>query len=276
MTSSVMNAQAGNSQHIKAKVLPQSREDYSNRSIVAKAYNAGFLPVAHRILLDGIRKELVRNGSTGESGTILLRNVLASSGFHRNSALTMLNHLKNFGIIEAEPIPHNVDWKITILKDPDNLGKVNGEEQFPGAPVGEAVQKDRVAGAAGVAIEDNLTKQVKRFNDISQNKKVAETAPSSQDEKKESTVPAETDDSNRIPSVVEAGKAASLNALREEVMRLMGPEPEGLGLRPDEQEKYLLRHTGKRNINEVQVVGGLQRIISEARAELAKRIEEGR
>ncbi|MBQ9563958.1 MAG: recombinase RecT [Synergistaceae bacterium] len=66
-----------------------------------------------------------------------------------------------------------------------------------------------------------------------------------------------------------------LELMRQEVQKLMGPEPEGLGLRPDEQEEYLARITGKRDIKEIPEAE-LKKVVNAARDELMRRFEDGR
>ena len=66
---------------------------------------------------------------------------------------------------------------------------------------------------------------------------------------------------------------SSLEILRKELLNLMGPD--GLGLRPDEQEGYMSRTTGKGNLKDL-TVPDLRAVINEARSELDRRDAEGR
>ena len=79
-------------------VVPDSREGYSHRSSVLKAYEAGEMPVDHRKLLNGIKRAL----GNKQEGEINLGKVLEEVGFFRASALKMLKHMQNFGVLETE------------------------------------------------------------------------------------------------------------------------------------------------------------------------------
>ena len=72
---------------------------YSARSPIAKAYRAGQMPVDHRRLLDAIKEQL---GEGVAEGIIQLEEVLKATGYFRASALKMLRHMQNFGILETE------------------------------------------------------------------------------------------------------------------------------------------------------------------------------
>lgn len=72
--------------------------EYSERSPILKAYRAGVMPVDHKILLDAIKHEL---GDSTE-GVIHLENALQATGYARASALKMLKHMQNFGVLETE------------------------------------------------------------------------------------------------------------------------------------------------------------------------------
>ena len=74
-------------------------KEYSARSPIAKAYRAGQMPVDHRRLLDAI-KEILGNGVT--EGTIHLEDALQATGYFRASALKMLRHMQNFGVLETK------------------------------------------------------------------------------------------------------------------------------------------------------------------------------
>ena len=91
---------------------PQSAGEYSSRSPIAKAYRAGQMPVDHRRLLDAI-KELLGEGVT--EGNIQLEEALKATGYYRASALKMLHHMQNFGILETKR-GYRETW-VKILKD---------------------------------------------------------------------------------------------------------------------------------------------------------------
>ena len=87
-------------------------EGYSARSSVAKAYRVGQMPVDHRRLLDAI-KEVLGDGVT--EGAIHLEDVLQATGYLRASALKMLRHMQNFGVLETKS-GYRQTW-VKILRD---------------------------------------------------------------------------------------------------------------------------------------------------------------
>ncbi len=80
------------------KAAGQNMGEYSARSPIAKAYNAGLMPVDHRRLLDAIQQLL---GDGTKEGYIQLEDALQITGYYRASALKMLHHMQNFGILET-------------------------------------------------------------------------------------------------------------------------------------------------------------------------------
>lgn len=87
------------------------QEKYSKRSPIRKAYEAGVMPVDHKRLYEAIKHEL---GELKE-GEIQLEKVLQSTGYLRASALKMLKHMQNFGVLETKP-RYRATW-VKILKD---------------------------------------------------------------------------------------------------------------------------------------------------------------
>ena len=85
------------SENISETVTAKSA--YSKRSPIRKAYEAGVMPVDHQRLLDAIKHEL---GGVRE-GDIQLEKVLQATGYLRASALKMLKHMQNFGVLETKP-----------------------------------------------------------------------------------------------------------------------------------------------------------------------------
>ena len=79
--------------------IPKSIEEYSPRSQVAKIYRAGELPFNHGLLFKAIKQEL---GGEME-GEIILGNALETSGITRRSAINMLKHMANWGVLVSEP-----------------------------------------------------------------------------------------------------------------------------------------------------------------------------
>ena len=91
---------------------PSDAKVYTKRSPIRKAYEAGLMPPDHRILLDAIKREL---GDGVMEGTIQLEKVLQSTGYLRASALKMLHHMQNFGVLETKP-QYRSTW-VKILRD---------------------------------------------------------------------------------------------------------------------------------------------------------------
>lgn len=85
---------------------------YSKRSPILKAYQAGQMPIDHQRLLSAIKKEL---GVGSHEGIIQLEKVLQATGYMRASALKMLKHMQNFGVLETEP-RYRSTW-VKLLKD---------------------------------------------------------------------------------------------------------------------------------------------------------------
>ena len=80
--------------------LKQPSCEYSVRSPIRKAYEAGQMPIDHQRLLAAIKQEL---GEGVREGEIQLEKVLQATGYMRASALKMLHHMQNFGVLETEP-----------------------------------------------------------------------------------------------------------------------------------------------------------------------------
>ena len=82
----------------KSQDIPSSISEYSSRSQIARAYGVGEMPFAHRQLFLAIKREL--NGE--QEGEIILQNALETSGIPRRSALNILKHMANFGVLVSE------------------------------------------------------------------------------------------------------------------------------------------------------------------------------
>ena len=91
--------------------VPSEAKGYTERSPILRAYQAGLMPPDHRILLDTIKHEL---GDGVQEGTIQLEKVLQATGYQRASALKMLHHMQNFGVLETEPRYRSTWVKILI------------------------------------------------------------------------------------------------------------------------------------------------------------------
>jgi len=101
----------GNARKKDSYGIPNCREDYSDRSPVRKAYDAGEMPIDHKNLLEGIKRAL----GDKQEGVINLGEVLKELGIFRASALKMLRHMQNFGILESKS-RYQGTW-VRILKD---------------------------------------------------------------------------------------------------------------------------------------------------------------
>lgn len=93
------------------KTVPDGPEGYSPRSPILKSYQAGEIPLDHRKLLNAIKQAL----GGAQEGIINLGEVIAGIGVYRASALKMLGHMQNFGVLESEARYHGT-W-VKILKD---------------------------------------------------------------------------------------------------------------------------------------------------------------
>jgi hypothetical protein len=96
---------------VKIATVEEKRE-YSKRSPIRKAYEAGQMPIDHQRLLAAIKQEL---GEGVLEGIIQLEKVLQATGYLRASALKMLHHMQNFGVLETEP-KYRATW-VKILID---------------------------------------------------------------------------------------------------------------------------------------------------------------
>ncbi len=74
------------------------QQEYSERSSILRAYRAGIMPADHKILLDAVKHEL----GDKQEGVIHLEDVLKATGYARASAVKMLRHMQNFGVLETE------------------------------------------------------------------------------------------------------------------------------------------------------------------------------
>lgn len=90
----------------------EKKTEYSARSPVLRAYQAGLMPPDHRRLLDAV-KQLLGEGVT--EGNIQLEDALKITGYFRASALKMLQHMQNFGVLKTRR-GYRETW-VEILKD---------------------------------------------------------------------------------------------------------------------------------------------------------------
>ena len=108
----------------KSKVALNSAEDYSPSSQIAKAYSAGYFPsFTHQRLFHAIAAAL---GGKDE-GSVDFAKVLEDAGMHRSSALQIIRHMSNFGILEVSFNSSHVigearkSWAhIKILRNPEH------------------------------------------------------------------------------------------------------------------------------------------------------------
>jgi len=82
----------------KRKIVLNSPEDYSSSSQIAKAYSAGCFPnFVHQKLFNALAQALEGK----DEGRIDFNKVLEDAQMHRSSALQIIKHMSNFGIIEV-------------------------------------------------------------------------------------------------------------------------------------------------------------------------------
>lgn len=82
----------------KSNAERNSPEDYSSSSLIARAYSAGYFPsFTHQRLFHSIVKLL--DGK--DEGSIDINELLKDAQIHRSSALQIIRHMVNFGILEV-------------------------------------------------------------------------------------------------------------------------------------------------------------------------------
>ena len=79
--------------------VKNSKKEYSKNSPILKAYSAGMMPPDHLRLFNALKEVL---GEGNKEGVIHLEDALIKTGYFRSSALKMLHHMKNFGVLETE------------------------------------------------------------------------------------------------------------------------------------------------------------------------------
>ena len=95
--------------------LEDGQETVGTHSPVRKAYEAGQMPIDHQKLLAALKHELGEGVTEGE---IQLEKVLQATGYMRASALKMLRHMQNFGVLETEP-RYRCTW-VKLIKGCDD------------------------------------------------------------------------------------------------------------------------------------------------------------
>ncbi|MBQ3347067.1 MAG: hypothetical protein II876_00095 [Synergistaceae bacterium] len=108
----------------KSKAAFNSAEDYSPSSQIARAYSAGYFPsFTHQRLFHAIAAAL--NGK--DEGSVDFNALLTESQLHRSSALQIIRHMSNFGILEVSFNSSHVigearkSWAhIKILRNPEH------------------------------------------------------------------------------------------------------------------------------------------------------------
>ena len=80
----------------KSKAERNSHEDYSSSSLIARAYSAGYFPsFTHQMLFHCIVKLLDSN----DAGNIDFNELLTEAQLHRSSALHIIRHMVNLGML---------------------------------------------------------------------------------------------------------------------------------------------------------------------------------
>ena len=90
--------QVSSSLTAKRKIVLNSPEDYAPSSQIAKAYSACCFPnFVHQKLFHALLQALEGQ----DEGQIDFNKVLENAQMHRSSALQIIRHMSNFGIIEV-------------------------------------------------------------------------------------------------------------------------------------------------------------------------------
>ena len=105
-----------------AQTTTIEKSSHKPNSQILKAYNAGIMPVSHRILFNAFKKAL--NGA--KEGEINLSEILAEVRVHRSSAMKSIQSMTEFKVIEfsttysSTPSKHG-KWHtyIKLLNDPE-------------------------------------------------------------------------------------------------------------------------------------------------------------
>ena len=108
----------------KSKAALNSAEEYSTSSTIAKAYSAGyFSSFTHQRLFHAIATAL----DGRNEGSVDFAKVLDDTGMHRSSALQIIRHMCNFGILDVSFNSSHVigqarkSWAhIKILRNPEH------------------------------------------------------------------------------------------------------------------------------------------------------------
>ena len=84
------------SETVKNKMTHNSPEDYSSLSPIARAYSTGYFPsFTHQRLFHAIVKMLEGKNE----GSIDFNELLTKAQMHRSSALQIIRHMVNFGLL---------------------------------------------------------------------------------------------------------------------------------------------------------------------------------
>ena len=119
----------------KSKNAVKCPEDYSPSSQIARAYSAGCFPnFTHQKLFHAVVNAL--NGQS--EGNVDFSKVLAEANLHRSSALQIIRHMTNFGLIEvsfhsSQSIGEKrKSWVfVKILRNPEGTNSSKSANSFP-------------------------------------------------------------------------------------------------------------------------------------------------
>ena len=105
-----------------AQTTTNEKSPHKPNSQILKAYNAGIMPVSHRILFNAFKKAL--NGA--KEGEINLSEILAEVRVHRSSAMKSIQSMTEFKVIEFSTTYSSTPGKrgkwhtyIKLLNDPE-------------------------------------------------------------------------------------------------------------------------------------------------------------
>lgn len=98
ITATLEATEARVQQEAKNSKAEHNSEDYSSSSLIARAYSAGYFPsFTHQRLFHSIVKLL----DNKDEGNIDFNELLTEAQMHRSSALQIIRHMVNFGILEV-------------------------------------------------------------------------------------------------------------------------------------------------------------------------------
>ena len=119
----------------KARAIEKRPEDYSAQSLIAHAYSAGYFPnFTHQRLFHALVRAL--NGKS--EGSVDFNQVLESAQMHRSSALQIIRHMSNFGLLK---VSFNSSYIVGESRKSCAYVKILKNPEAPDEPAQEALPK---------------------------------------------------------------------------------------------------------------------------------------